>query len=169
MNTNNSHFKSSRSDVESPGRRKFMGWIVGIINLGLFTAIIVPVIGFIASPLRERRKGRWIDLMSQDDLEVGQIKEVSFVVEIKDGYRIAEHKYSVFLNRKQNEVVAFDPSCTHLGCRVKFQEGKKRFFCPCHGGVFDEDGRVVSGPPPRPLETYPVKVEGGRIWLYKEI
>jgi len=41
---------------------------------------------------------------------------------------------------------------------VRWNAPKKQFLCPCHGGVYDRDGRVVSGPPPRPLERLNVRV-----------
>lgn len=54
---------------------------------------------------------------------------------------------------------AISTTCTHLGCKVYWEPEKSRFFCPCHEGVFDLNGNVVSGPPPRPLDTYPVEVD----------
>jgi cytochrome b6-f complex iron-sulfur subunit len=54
-----------------------------------------------------------------------------------------------------NEVDGFyaiSSVCTHLGCNVK--HGGKGFACPCHGSEFDENGRVVQGPAPKPLAWY---------------
>jgi Rieske Fe-S protein len=157
------------SDVESPSKRKLLGWIVGLINLSLFAAIFGPVAGFVGSPLRRKRKGVWVELCSADSVADGAILEVPFSLQVKDGYRVAEHKYTVFLRRSGDEFTAFDPACTHLGCRIKYQDQHRRFLCPCHGGVFAEDGKVVSGPPPRPLETHTVKVESGKVLLYNEV
>jgi Rieske Fe-S protein len=53
--------------------------------------------------------------------------------------------------------------CTHLGCRVRWSADRKQFFCPCHNGVFDQNGTVVSGPPPKPLNRYEVKVENDQL------
>jgi len=157
------------AEVESPGKRKLLGWIVGVINLGLIAAIVGPVAGFIGSPLARKRKGTWIELANVDDIADGSIEEIPFSIEVKDGYRIAEHKYSVFLRREANSFTAFDPACTHLGCRIKYQQRQHRFICPCHGGVFDDSGNVVSGPPPRSLDTHKLKIEAGKVWLYKEV
>lgn len=55
---------------------------------------------------------------------------------------------------------AFSPICTHLGCLVKWDAAARNILCPCHAGVFDAEGRNVSGPPPRPLDAYPVSVVG---------
>jgi Rieske Fe-S protein len=49
--------------------------------------------------------------------------------------------------------------CTHLGCRIRWIADEGKFYCPCHNGIFDRDGTVLSGPPPRPLDRFEVKVE----------
>lgn len=58
-----------------------------------------------------------------------------------------------------DDPVALHSKCSHLGCSVKWDAEGKKFRCPCHGGVYDEDGNVVSGPPPRPLTRLDVKIE----------
>ena len=54
---------------------------------------------------------------------------------------------------------AMSTTCTHLGCKVYWEPEQTRFFCPCHDGYFDSNGQVVSGPPPRPLDSYEVEVD----------
>jgi cytochrome b6-f complex iron-sulfur subunit len=54
---------------------------------------------------------------------------------------------------------AISTICTHLGCKVHWEPNNNRFFCPCHNGVFDVNGNVVSGPPTRPLDSYEVVVD----------
>jgi Rieske Fe-S protein len=152
-----------------PSRRTFLGIIVGVINVGVAAAFIGPVTKFIASPLGRRSQETWVPILSEADLPVGTTKEVTFRMPVWDGYREVERGYSLFVRRYEDHVVAFDPSCTHLGCRVEYQGEKNRYFCPCHGGVFDGDGNVVSGPPPKPLEQYPTKIEGGQIWVSKKV
>lgn len=48
--------------------------------------------------------------------------------------------------------------CTHSGCEVKWQEDRQIYFCACHDAEFDEQGKVIAGPPPRPLGQIPVAV-----------
>ncbi|GMV37592.1 MAG: hypothetical protein AMXMBFR61_21000 [Fimbriimonadales bacterium] len=154
--------------VEQPERRKLLGWAVGLINGALLLAVFGPVLGFVASPLRQRRSGKWIPIANDADLPSGEMKEVTFSVRVQDGFMLADRKYTLYLRRNEDGVIALDPACTHLGCRVRYQPEKSRFLCPCHGGVFDASGNVVSGPPPKPLERARVKVEGGRVWVYRE-
>lgn len=59
-----------------------------------------------------------------------------------------------FLVRKDNGFRAMSGVCTHLGCTVNRDHAGYR--CPCHGSVFDDDGQVLSGPAPRPLDCYGV-------------
>jgi Rieske Fe-S protein len=59
------------------------------------------------------------------------------------------------------ELKVFVATCTHLNCTVQYQEEKDRIFCACHEGVFDTNGRVLSGPPSEPLrEVYAARKEG---------
>ncbi len=66
------------------------------------------------------------------------------------------------------EFRGFSNICTHLGCRVRWVAEEDGFYCPCHNAVFGPDGQVVSGPPPRALDEYPVKVEDGQIFVSLE-
>lgn len=60
---------------------------------------------------------------------------------------------------------AFYLVCTHLGCIVKWVPKDKEFYCPCHAGRFGPDGRVLGGPPPRPLQELQVVNEGGTLYV----
>lgn len=66
----------------------------------------------------------------------------------------------------EREVKAISTVCTHLGCSVYWQKDKKQFYCPCHQGIFDANGYVLSGPPPRPLNSYKVELEGNNVFLF---
>jgi cytochrome b6-f complex iron-sulfur subunit len=67
---------------------------------------------------------------------------------------------STLVLRTSESLRAFSLVCTHLGCIVQWQGDKKEFYCPCHDGRYDEFGDVLAGPPPIPLEQFPVRVEG---------
>ena len=57
--------------------------------------------------------------------------------------------------------LALSRTCTHLGCSVPWDEEKSQFVCPCHGSTFNLTGEVLTAPAPRPLDTYPVRIENG--------
>lgn len=150
-------------------RRKMMGLVVGVINLGLIGAIVGPMVGFAAAPLGNKRKSRWVELMDESRIKPGEVKEVNYSLLVVDGYHEVEQKFTVFLRRSEEDVICIDPACTHLGCRVDYHADQHKFICPCHGGVFDDEGTNKSGPPPKPLERHPVKVEAGKIWISREV
>jgi nitrite reductase/ring-hydroxylating ferredoxin subunit len=54
---------------------------------------------------------------------------------------------AILVKRDTEGLRAFNATCPHLGCRVHWQADQKRFFCPCHNGVFNSDGVAIEGPP----------------------
>jgi len=70
------------------------------------------------------------------------------------------HENPVEFLRTPVSVSARSLKCTHLGCEVSWVEAERSYKCPCHEGTFDEEGRVVAGPPPRPLRVFTVSIEG---------
>lgn len=60
--------------------------------------------------------------------------------------------------------VALSLICTHLGCRIHWEDDRT-FLCPCHQGRFDATGAVLSGPPPAPLPRYAVAVDQGAVYV----
>jgi cytochrome b6-f complex iron-sulfur subunit len=56
--------------------------------------------------------------------------------------------------------VALSQVCTHNGCTVSYDSSTQKILCPCHHGVFDTSGNVVSGPPPSPLTNYKISLNG---------
>lgn len=164
MNKNEKHLTD-----EELSRRKMLGVIVGVINLGLIGAVGGPVVGFATAPLGIKRTEKWVKLMDESMIQPGEVKEVTYSLLVKDGYHDVERKYTAFLRRSDDGVICLDPACTHLGCKIKYQSAAHKFVCPCHGGVFKEDGTVESGPPPKALEQHPVKIEAGKIWIMREV
>ncbi len=86
-----------------------------------------------------------------DELPVGGTKAITY------------GSVPVLILRTPESIKAFSLVCTHLGCLVSWEEGKQEFYCPCHDGRFDQFGEVIAGPPPVPLEQFPVKVEDNRV------
>ena len=56
--------------------------------------------------------------------------------------------------------VAISTRCAHLGCPVRYIQASQKFVCPCHGGVYDFEGKVEGGPPVRPLDRFYTRVRG---------
>ncbi len=162
--------KHKRTNTPSGSRRSFLTWLIvaaaGLIGISL----AVPLAGYVASPALKRRELQWVDAGPMDDLPVGEPTRRDLVMTITDGYmEVAAVKGIWALRLATNEVTVYSPICTHLGCGFRWDAGEKEFKCPCHGSVFDLNGKVVGGPAPRPLDRLPVKIENGHLLVqYKE-
>jgi Rieske Fe-S protein len=71
----------------------------------------------------------------------------------------------IYLVRNGGEVRALDSTCTHLGCRTRFNPESRLIECPCHGGVYDATGKVIGGPPPSPLQALATRIENDRVFV----
>jgi len=74
---------------------------------------------------------------------------------------------SVYLRKfTGNQVIAFNDTCPHLGCKVDFQEASQTFLCPCHASAFKLDGERMNHIPPRNLDTMETKIDAnGKVWI----
>ncbi len=72
-------------------------------------------------------------------------------------------KEKLFINRTEKGLLVMSAICTHLRCIVRWNEPENVFECPCHAGVFNAVGEVLAGPPPRPLDLYPIKIVEDKI------
>ena len=149
------------------GRRQFMSivtWAVGaLIGLGLG----IPGIAYIVGPaLRRQEEEEWIRLGSVAKVDLGTPTLFKAKIERRTGWIVSEEELSFYLlTENGRDFVAMSNICTHLGCRVRWIEDQEQFLCPCHNAAFAKDGTVVSGPPPRPLDVYQVKVEEDQIYV----
>jgi menaquinol-cytochrome c reductase iron-sulfur subunit len=148
-------------------RRDFLGLLTfglgGLISL----AIGIPAISYIISPARRRiEETNFIPLGAADRVTAGEPTLFRTKITRKSGWITEETELSFYVLTDNNrEFSALSNICTHLGCRVRWVPDEQKFFCPCHNGVFDKNGAVVSGPPPRPLNQYEVKEENGQLFV----
>ena len=154
------------SDPNEISRRSFLSYSIAALG-GLMAAFLGGVGGgYFISPLLRKKEDSWIDAGPAHDFKEGIPTRVEFAVRKRDAWSTIESRSSAWVvTADQKEFIAFDPKCTHLGCPYRWSEEKKQFLCPCHNAVFGIDGQVVSGPPPKPLDRYPTKVVGGRLYL----
>lgn len=146
------------------GRRRFLTRLS--IAAGSLAAAIValPSIGFLLG-LRKPTMV-WRNVGQVDDFRIGSTVEVKFLDPSPMSWAGVTAETAAWLRRiDEHQFKAFSVDCTHLGCPVRWLPTADLFMCPCHGGVFYADGRVASGPPPKPLTTYPVRVENGQVQI----
>ena len=71
----------------------------------------------------------------------------------------------IWVNKSNSPYIAYSGKCPHLGCGYKWRKTKNFpegvFLCPCHLSIYDEAGKVIDGPAPRPLDVLPMQVEAG--------
>jgi menaquinol-cytochrome c reductase iron-sulfur subunit len=93
-------------------------------------------------------------------------------VDFPDGMKFLPEQ-RLFVFREGKVFHAVSAVCTHLGCTVRAEALPQpetvdvggaavrlthRFACPCHGSKYTGDGKVVSGPAPRPLAWFHLSV-----------
>ena len=128
-------------------RRKFINSLLGIGSLGAFSAIVYPIISFLVPP-------------KLADVKVNSLK-VGPVAEFKNNSsKIVKFGRTpvILIRTKDGQFKAMEATCTHLDCLVQFKEDTQQIFCACHNGIYDMQGRNISGPPPKPLKEYDVNI-----------
>ncbi len=155
------------SEDNQVSRKKFMEiaiWsIAGVIALGM----TIPAIAYLVGPaIKKAQEQVWIRLGSVLKVEIGVPTLFKVKVQQRTGWIVNEEEISVYiLTEDGRNYIAMSNICTHLGCRVRWIAEQNSFFCPCHNAIFDQEGGVVSGPPPEPLERYEVKVEDNQLYI----
>lgn len=137
-------------------RRVFLKKIINFVFCFISVAFIL--FGFInLMPVKVKRKDyRFFEIPHESIPKEGAKK-----IEIKlEG---VENSIKIFIVKNNNSLIALSPVCTHLGCFVNFDRNLNEFICPCHGGRYDIEGKVISGPPKESLYRLPIKVENGKI------
>lgn len=129
-------------------RRQLLGKMAGLMGAVCVLEFMYPLLKLVTPIQRGEAEPVMVPL---EDVPVGSAKQI-----IYDG------SPSIVLNHKEG-IIALSLVCTHLGCIVKWDEQQQNFQCPCHEGFFDKTGKVISGPPPAPLEQLTVKITGNKL------
>jgi len=158
------------SNPEEVGRRKFLTGMIGVVAGAVAVVVGVPAIGYIVSPgIKQANAEKWITLGPINSLTPGVPTGFPYSRTIKDGWvESSQTGVAYALTEDGQNVLVLSDVCTHLSCRVTWQADQSEYACPCHAGYFDKLGKVVSGPPPRPLNPFQSKVENGQIMILLE-
>ncbi|MGH9174433.1 MAG: ubiquinol-cytochrome c reductase iron-sulfur subunit, partial [Vicinamibacterales bacterium] len=76
-------------------------------------------------------------------------------------YRNQSGKFYIINN--EDGALAIYWKCVHLGCTVPWNEEEGDFHCPCHGSVYNRVGERIAGPAPRPLDLFPMEIDGNNV------
>jgi cytochrome b6-f complex iron-sulfur subunit len=139
----------SQVDKKPISRRRLMAyaWI------GAAAIVMGELIGGTFAFLWPRRKGP----------KVETVFIAGKVTDFKVGEVIPFRKERTFILRTEGGFLAISAICTHLHCIVNWNEMLKKFECPCHGAKFNQNGEVLEGPPPRPLDLYKLQIVVGNV------
>jgi quinol---cytochrome c reductase iron-sulfur subunit, bacillus type len=149
-------------------RRKFMSVAIASIGGLISAALGIPAIAYIVGPALQQKAENWIRLAAIAKVEPNTPTLFKTNVESQTGWIVSQDEVSAYvLTEDGQNYEAISNICTHLGCRVRWIPDQERFFCPCHNGVFDKSGNVISGPPPRPLDRFETKIEDGVLFIRK--
>ena len=132
-------------------------------------AVVLPVVGFALAPVFSRGRERWEAVGKLDDFVPETYRQVVFTETVGIGeagktsayIRKGSEKYG----ESPDEFIAVSTRCAHLGCPVRFVQAAKNFICPCHGGVYDFEGKRIGGPPVRPLDRFQTRVSNNHVEL----
>ncbi|MHB1844288.1 MAG: QcrA and Rieske domain-containing protein [Deltaproteobacteria bacterium] len=152
------------SSGEQVARRSFFTRLSLGVGAVMGFVLAIPTLGFVFAPLFEKQKEVWRAVGPVDRFRTGETVEVTFEDASPLPWAGITARSAAWLRREGPEqFVAMSLNCTHLGCSVRWMAGANLFMCPCHGGVYYEDGRVAAGPPPEPLHRFPVRVRDGQV------
>jgi menaquinol-cytochrome c reductase iron-sulfur subunit len=145
------------------GRRSFLGRVslvlAGLAGLGA----AIPFVAFFVRPARPTDPV-WRDVGALEEFPAGITVKVVYPDPDPDPWEGLAVRNAAWVRREPDGTfVGFSIYCTHTGCPVNWVEDAELFLCPCHGGIFDRQGRVTAGPPPRPLDRAQVRVRDGRV------
>jgi menaquinol-cytochrome c reductase iron-sulfur subunit len=155
--------ESGADEPVSPERRRFLARACVGLGVGC-GGLAVPLAGFTLAPLLRKAPVVWRAVGKVADFKLGETTNVTIVDASALPWAGITSNTAAWLRRAADrEFVAFSVNCAHLGCPVRWMPSANLFMCPCHGGVYYEDGSVAAGPPQHGLTRYPVRVEGDEV------
>ncbi|MGA3028952.1 MAG: Rieske (2Fe-2S) protein [Bryobacteraceae bacterium] len=129
-----------------------LSWLLGGGALASMASFLFPVIRFLNPPLITEAAVNEVSGGKVQDLKPNSGKIVKF-----------GNKPALLVRVSDTEWKAFSAVCTHLNCTVQYRASTRQIWCACHNGTYDMNGRVVSGPPPNPLEEYAANIRGDEV------
>ena len=158
------HVQAPPATAHEIARRQLLGKMSLGVGVVCGAAISVPGVAFVVAPIFREEPREWRAVGNVAAFKIGATVNVVFVDASPLPWAGVTSKTSAWLRRvNETEFIAFSVNCAHLGCPVRWMEQARLFMCPCHGGVYYEDGRVAAGPPPHPLTRYPVRIDAGQV------
>ncbi|MBI3297252.1 MAG: Rieske 2Fe-2S domain-containing protein [Elusimicrobia bacterium] len=138
-------------------RKAFLNLAMGAGAAGFMGSMFYPVLRFL--------------LPAEQTEAEPDILKVGSVADFADGFsKILKFGRSpvIVIRDLKGGFHALNATCTHLDCIVQYKKDEDLILCACHNGKYDLSGKNISGPPPRPLERYEVKVQGTDVLVFRK-
>jgi Rieske Fe-S protein len=152
--------------VPAPTRRGFLLALGLGLNAIAAALVAIPFLGYLFAPARKLAEQAWIPLGPLADFPERQTRLATYRNPFVQAWDGDTANVPCWVRRLDGETFqVFAINCAHLGCPVRWFAESRLFMCPCHGGVYYEDGSRASGPPPRGLFEYEYRIDGGQLWV----
>jgi cytochrome b6-f complex iron-sulfur subunit len=138
----------------SDGRRNLLKLILGTGVLASISSFLYPVLRYLVPPETTELGADSVVAATLNELRPNTAKIFRF-----------GSRPGLLIRTAEGEFRAMSATCTHLSCTVQYRNDLGQIWCACHNGMYDLNGRNVSGPPPRPLEQYSVHVQGDEVFV----
>jgi Rieske Fe-S protein len=147
-------------------RRDFVTVITAAVGTLIGAVVGLPAIGYLLSPaLKVEKSEARVALGPLENYPEGTPTLFNFTRSKVNGWEKAVNSYGVYVLRQGGQAQVFSNICTHLSCRVTWQEEAQKYHCPCHDADFAKDGGIIRGPQPRPLDEFEVVVEDSNLFI----
>jgi Rieske Fe-S protein len=150
-------------------RRKFLFKIAILVNGAVGAVLAVPVLGYILSPVLKGNLSYnyWVPVGNLERFPPGETRLAQY--RNPDGTPADGQTRNLpcwVRHSENNQFQVFAINCAHMGCPVHWFPQSKLFMCPCHGGIYYQNGARAAGPPPRGLYEYKHKIVGNQLMIW---
>ncbi len=165
------HTSTPRSqDPEDIQKRNFIKGLTATVLGFLSLALTWPLVSFLIPSSNEGTGEKFIKVPNFPAMPTGKPTKLNFTSIDVQAFITSNVVYDIWvIKHAADKATVYSPLCPHLNCRYNFDSTKDVFACPCHGSVFNEQGKCIAGPAPRPLDTLPYKIEGGELYVKLEL
>ena len=145
-------FSVHAADERYVTRRQFSKFLV-LTSLAMFVGQVWILVKswFAGQPASAPQ----LPVATSGEIGVGEVKLFTYPTP-------ADH--CILVRTAPETYVAYSQKCTHLSCAVYYSKESHKLECPCHKGSFAvDDGRVLAGPPTRPLPRIELDRRGDQV------
>ncbi|MET1015070.1 MAG: ubiquinol-cytochrome c reductase iron-sulfur subunit [Paenisporosarcina sp.] len=154
-------------------RRQFLNYTLMGVGGFMAAGMMMPMVRFAVDPVLQKAEGGDFIPTSKKVAELTEVPErVDFSFEQVDAWYTSEVTSTAWVYKSGDKIIALSPVCKHLGCTVNWAaspEHPDQFFCPCHAGRYEKNGKNIKGTPPLgPLDEFEVREKDGLLEIGKK-